>query len=224
MKKSFIVLIFLAGLAIGLGLGWILPKNLKTVGLTSLTNRFNGSQSEETIKTDNLIGQVLEVKDKSLIFKTRVRSNGDLLIASKEAKVNDQTAIYALTPKIQEEYYNAEYTKKIDQLKESFRVATEKKNVASAKKIMEQIRALMAEAATAKSVEVQALEQKLAGLTDGSTEKQDLIIKLAELNSNFKYSRIKLSDIKVDASVQVWSDEDLTNSDKFVATKIEVKQ
>ena len=223
MKKNLLtfIIIFAAGLLIGLLIGRQWPA---TGRWSNLDKKYLPAASQGTAKADNLSGTVLEVKAQSIIFKTRVNLDDNLLVMQKEAKVNDQTAIYLLTPKSSQDYFSDDYNKKLEALKASLTKAQAKNDTAGAKKIINQLKALTAEATAARNLEIQNLEQKLASLSDGSAEKRDLAIKLEELNSGFKFSPLNLADIKTAATIQVWSSEDLSNADKFTASKIEVRQ
>ena len=223
MKKNLLtfIIIFAAGLLIGLLIGRQWPA---TGRWSNLDKKYLPAASQGTAKADNLSGTVLEVKAQSIIFKTRVNLDDNLLVMQKEAKVNDQTAIYLLTPKSSQDYFSDDYNKKLEALKASLTKAQAKNDTAGAKKIINQLKALTAEATAARNLEIQNLEQKLASLADGSAEKRDLAIKLEELNSGFKFSPLNLADIKTAATIQVWSSEDLSNADKFTASKIEVRQ
>ncbi len=223
MKKNLLTLIIL--FAAGLLIGWLIGRQWPAAGRWSnLDKKYLPAASQGTVKADNLSGTVLEVKAQSVIFKTRVNLDDNLLVMQKEAKANNQTAIYLLTPKSSQDYFSDDYNKKLDALKESLTKAQAKNDTAGAKKIINQLKALTAEATAARSLEIQSLEQKLASLADGSAEKRDLAIKLEELNSGFKFSPLNLADIKTAATIQVWSSEDLSNADKFTASKIEVRQ
>ncbi len=218
-------IIFLAGLVIGLAIGRELPRRSGQIVGTSSGGFGQGSDTlVSTGKTDNLVGAVMEVKAKSLSFKTRVRVGDNLLIEEKEASVDGQTVIYGLTPKDKNDWFSADYNQKLVKLQADLKAATASKNKTAGQNILEQIRALTTEANAARNLEIKSLEQKLAGLKNDSQEKRDLAMKLAELSSSFKYRLIKLSDIQPNSAIQVWSNDDLASADKFKATKIEVRQ
>lgn len=217
LKKVLImVLIFGAGLAVGVLSGRFWPgsgqEDIKWLG---------AGQGEKVL---SLSGTALEVKPQSVIIKSRVLSGENLLVVTKEALVSEATVIYALTPKEQADFYGEPYGSKLEDLRQALRNAQMKEDEVSVKKVVEQIRALSLEANEAKNATVRSLEQKLSSLPDNSSERVDLMRQLTELSSEFKYTKIKVSDISPNASIEVWSDEDLGVADKFTATKIEVRQ
>jgi hypothetical protein len=221
MPKKFLILsllFLLVGLAVGLAIGRTLPR---TSGWPALNF---GSQAGQTAKITSLTGQALAVNDKSLLFKTRIRQGDNLLAVQKEAQTNAATAIYLLTPKTIDDIFTADYNTKLISLSDQLKRAQAQKNTAAGKKLLDQVRALTAEANQAKLQAIKDLEAKIANLPDNSPDKQGLTAQLEQLNSNFKYSPLALADIKPGAVVEVWSNEDLSAVDKFTATKIEVRQ
>jgi hypothetical protein len=219
MKKTILIyaVIFLVGLVVG----WAGGRWTARYNLPILFNKQSGQVQE---KITSLNGTVLEVKSQSLVFKTWTRTADNIMAVQKEANIDNNTAIYLLTPKTSDDMFGQDYNNKLVNFNDAIRTAQAQKNTALVKKLVDQAKALTAEAAQAKNQQIKDLEEKIASLPDNSPDKIALTTSLEELNSNLKYSQIKLSDIKAGAVVTVWSNEDLSSVDKFTATKIEVKQ
>lgn len=209
-------------LVIGLGLGYLAGGYWGWPSARRQGFMINNAASETA--TTDVVGQAISVKARSLVFKTRVRLGENLLMEQKEAAINDQTVIYGLTLKNQDEYYSPEYNARLAAVRGQLSKVNSEANRAAAQKLTTELKALLTEAAAARDLQVKDLTEKLAALPDDSPDKAELNRQLAELNSNYKYRVMPLADVQPNATVEVWSDQDINGVDKFLATKIEVKQ
>jgi len=225
MKKEFFILavVFVVGWFIGLASSNFLPKFLNPLNVFGGPKLYQNNKDDQ-LRINNLSGEALEIGAKSLKFKTRVNYNGNLLLVEKEAVIDDETPVYSLKAKAAGDYFSQDYNEKLKTLKEALTIAGNKKDMAGGKRIIEQIRVLEQEASEAKNLQIKNLESKLSNLSDDDSQREEVNRQLAELSSNFYYSKISLSDIGVGDFIQVWSDEDMATADKFKAKKIEIRQ
>ncbi len=222
MKKSLVnfLVFFVAGLAVGLLLGWCLPHKTKSNQLAR-TSFFRQDQPERVI--DNLQGKVSGVEKQVLKFDARISRDGEPVLATLTAQVTPATAIYLLTPKTNADL-DPSYQKKIEEIKDKLKQAIQTKKTAQIASLTGELRTLALAKNTETNNQVKSLNEKMNSLPPESAEYQEAQRAYLELTSAFKYSQITLADIKNGDFVQVWSKEDLNDKDKFIATKVEIRR
>lgn len=222
MPKNLInfLIILVVGLAIGLIVGWFAPEGLKT------GNWFNSGSPDRDIIVDavhSLRGRVSAVKDQTIKFDVRELARGEAATAGKTAQIEPSTALYLLSPKTAAEA-DEEYLKKVLEVKSRLKQAAQAQETDKVIALREELSALSLTASDARDRQAEDLNVKINSLPADSAERREAERAYLELTSAFKYSIITPTDIKTGDAIQVWSDEDLRDQDKFVATRIEIKR
>jgi hypothetical protein len=222
MKKNLaaLIIIFIAGFALGWLMSWWLPSNVKILGRTG---GVTGGQNIAGVELYNLRGQVSSVDGQNIKFEVKQLRDRAVVAVTKTAQVEPSTALYLITPKTSPEAGD-EYIKQLTALKDKLKQAALAKNIKQATAIQEEIKALSLAHSAAISKQAGELNAKINALPADSAERREAERAYLELTSAFKYSIITLADIKTGDAIQAWSNDDLRTKDKFVATKVEIKR